>query len=126
MEYAKRFNVPFKYHSIAKNWENVRIEDLEIDREEMLMVNSIYRMRNVVDECVMENQPRDSVLKFIRKLNPDMFVHGVLNGTYNATYFPTRFREAVFHFTTLFDMFQATAKHDDDDRRFFEQEVFVR
>ncbi|CAI9268003.1 unnamed protein product [Lactuca saligna] len=126
MEYAKRFNVPFEYHSIAKNWENVRIEDLEIDPEEMLVVNSIYRMRNVVDESVVENQPRDSVLNFIRRLNPDMFVHGVLNGTYNTTYFLTRFREAVFHFATLFDMFQATAENDDEDRKLFEKEVFGR
>ncbi|KAI3678297.1 hypothetical protein L6452_37584 [Arctium lappa] len=126
MEYAKRFNVQLKYHSIAKNWENVRIEDLEIDPEEMLVVNSIYRMRNVLDETVVENSPRDSVLNFIRKLNPDMFVHGVLNGTYNATFFLTRFKEAVFHFTTLFDMFEATAKREDMDRALFEQEVFGR
>ncbi|KAL4558226.1 hypothetical protein LXL04_036424 [Taraxacum kok-saghyz] len=126
IEYARRFNVPFKYHPIAKSWENVGIEDLEIDPEEMLVVNCVYRMRNVLDETVVENRPRDRVLKFIRKLNPDMFVHGVLNGTYNVTYFPTRFRQAVLHFTTLFDMFEATAGHDDDDRKLFERDVYGR
>ncbi|KAI3750075.1 hypothetical protein L2E82_20699 [Cichorium intybus] len=125
-EYAKRFNVPFEYRSIAKNWEDVRIEDLEIDPEEMLVVNSVYRMRNVLDETVVENRPRDSVLSFIQKLNPDMFVHGVLNGIYNATYFLTRFRHAVLHFATLFDMFEATAEHEDEDRKLFEQDVYGR
>ncbi|GJW68833.1 scarecrow-like protein 14 [Tanacetum coccineum] len=125
-EYAKRFNVPFKYNSIAKNWENIRMGDLEIDPDEMLVVNSIYRMRNVPDETVVENGPRDGVLKFIRELNPDMFVHGILNGTYNATYFHTRFKEAVFHFTTLFDMFEATSEGEDKGRELFEREVFGR
>ncbi|CAI9276234.1 unnamed protein product [Lactuca saligna] len=126
IKYAKRFNVPFEYRAIAKTWENVKIEDLDIDPEEMLVVNSVYRMRNVLDETVVENRPRDSVLKFIRKLKPDMFVHGVLNGTYNATYFHTRFRQAVLHFTTLFDMFEATVEHDDEDRKLFERDVFGR
>ncbi|KAJ9565422.1 hypothetical protein OSB04_001388 [Centaurea solstitialis] len=119
MEYAKRFKVELEYHSIAKNWEDVRVEDLEIDPKEMLVVNSIYRMRNVLDETVVENSPRDS-------LNPDVFVHGVLNGAYNATFFLTRFKEVVFHFATLFDMFEATGKREDEDRVLFEREVFGR
>nr|XP_043638228.1 scarecrow-like protein 14 [Erigeron canadensis] len=126
-EYAKRFNVPFEYNSIAKNWENIAIEDLKIDPEEMLVVNSIYRMRNVLDETVVEHPPRDAVLKFIRKLKPDMFVHGVLNGAYNASYFLSRFRHAIFHFTALFDMLEATtSKSEDEDRKLIEQEVFGR
>lgn len=125
-EYCKRFNVPFKYNAIAKNFEDVGLQDLEINPDEMLVVNSIYRMRNVLDETVVENRPRDVVLNFIRELNPALFVHGVLNGNYNATYFLTRFREAVFHFTKLFDMFEATADREDNDRKLFEQEVFGR
>ncbi|XP_071741017.1 scarecrow-like protein 14 [Rutidosis leptorrhynchoides] len=127
IEYAKRFNVNIKYKSIAKNWEDVCIEDLEIDHEEMLVVNSMYRMRNVLDETVMESRPRDAVLGFIRKLNPDVFVHGVLNGTYNVNYFDTRFKEAVFHFTTLFDMLEATAAPGEDlNRELYEREVYGR
>ncbi|PWA66692.1 scarecrow-like protein 30 [Artemisia annua] len=113
-EYAKRFNVPFQYKAIAKDWENVLVEDLEINPEEILVVNCLYRMRNVPDETLVESGPRNLVLKFIRELNPQMFVHGVLNGTFNSTYFP------------LFDMFEATYGREDKDREFFEQHVLGR
>ncbi|KAM7496523.1 hypothetical protein LguiA_020937 [Lonicera macranthoides] len=124
--YCQRFNVPFKFNAIAKKWENITIEDLKIDREEMIVVNSLYRLRNVPDETVVASSPRDTVLNLVKRINPDMFILGVLNGTFNAPFFVTRFREALFHFSTLFDMFEATAQREDRDRMLFEQEVFAR
>ncbi|GLT67655.1 hypothetical protein SLA2020_399470 [Shorea laevis] len=39
-KYCERFNVPFEYHALAsQNWETIQIEDLKIDRNEMLAVN---------------------------------------------------------------------------------------
>ncbi|XP_062015233.1 scarecrow-like protein 30 [Rosa rugosa] len=123
--YCKRVNVPFEYTAIAKNWETIQYEDIKIDRDEVTVVNCLYRLKNLPDDIVLDS-PRDTVLKLIRRINPDVFIHGIVNGTYNAPFFDTRFREALYHFSSLFDMYEETLPREDPDRLLFEQEVFGR
>ncbi|XP_076930280.1 scarecrow-like protein 30 [Bidens hawaiensis] len=125
-KFCKRFNVPFKYTGIAKRWDEITIDDLDIDRSELTVVNSVNRMHNILDETVIESSPRDTVLQLIRQINPDMFVLGVLNGTHNAPFLLNRFREALFHFSTMFDIFDHTAARESKERLLYEQEVFGR
>ncbi|KAI3760495.1 hypothetical protein L1987_50890 [Smallanthus sonchifolius] len=105
-DYCKTFNVPFEYHAIAKQWDSVTLEDLRIEEDEILVVNCLYRLRNVFDESVLGSIdcPRESVLKLIKSIKLDLFIHGVVNGNYNAPFFLTRFCEAYFNFSVLFDM----------------------
>lgn len=124
--YCKRFSVPFEFSVIAKKWETIQLEDLKIDRDELTVVNCLYRLRNLPDETMVANSPRDSVLKLIKRINPDLFVHGVMNGTYNAPFFATRFREALFHFSACFDMFDATVPREDQQRFMYEKEIYGR
>ncbi|CAA2969647.1 Hypothetical predicted protein [Olea europaea subsp. europaea] len=123
-KYCKRFNVPFKFNAIAKKWETVQLEELKIDKNELLIVNSLYRLHNVPDETVIASSPRDSVLNLIKRINPDMYIEGVVNGTYNTPFFVTRFREALFHFSSMFDIFEATVPREDPDRILYEREFF--
>lgn len=125
-KYCKRFKVPFEYNCLAQKWDTIRLEDLKIDREEVTVVNCLYRMKNLSDETVTANCPRDAVLRLIRRINPSIFIHGVVNGTYNAPFFLTRFREAMFHFSSLFDMLEATVPRDDPYRLMFERGLFGR
>uniref|UniRef100_A0A5B7A2H4 Putative scarecrow-like protein 9 n=1 Tax=Davidia involucrata TaxID=16924 RepID=A0A5B7A2H4_DAVIN len=124
-KYCERFNVPFEYNAIAKKWDTIRLEDLKIERDELLVVNCLYRLRNIPDETVV-NSPRDAVLNLIKLINPDLFIHGVVNGMFNAPFFVTRFREALFHFSAMFDMFEANILREDQYRMLFEKEVFGR
>ncbi|GJX16469.1 scarecrow-like protein 30 [Tanacetum coccineum] len=127
-DYCKRFNVPFEYHAIAKKWDTVTMDDLKIDKDEILVANCLYRLRNVPDETVLGaiDCPRESVLKLIKTIKPDLFIHGVVNGNYNAPFFLTRFREAYFNFSVLFDMFEAALHREDEERLLFEKEVIGR
>ncbi|RDX82071.1 Scarecrow-like protein 14, partial [Mucuna pruriens] len=125
-KYCKRFGVPFEYHSHAQKWETIRLEDLKIDRTEVTVVNCLYRMKNLSDETVTANCPRDALLRLIRRINPNIFIHGVVNGTYNAPFFLTRFREALFHFSALFDMIEANVPREDPCRLMFEKGLFGR
>lgn len=122
--YCERFGVPFEYNAIAQKWETIKVEDLKIRKEELLVVNSLFRLQNVPDETVVVSSPRDSVLKLIHEINPEMFIHGVVNGTYNTPFFVTRFREALFQYSSLFDMYEATVEREDPNRLLFEEEVF--
>ena len=124
--YARSFNVPFEFNAIAQKWETIQIEDLKIDSDELLVVNCNVRLRNLLDETVVLESPRNMVLNLIRKMNPDIFIQAIVNGGYGAPFFLTRFREALFHFSALFDILEATVPRHILERTLLERELFGR
>ncbi|KAJ6801074.1 putative scarecrow-like protein 9 [Iris pallida] len=125
-EYAKHFNVPFEYEGISSRWEDVRIEDLAIDKDEVLVVNCLYMFRYLADETLAVDCPRDKVLNTIRRMKPDIFIHGVVNGSFSAPFFVTRFREALFFFSAIFDMLETNVPRENEQRLLSERELFGR
>ncbi|KAM7270776.1 hypothetical protein ACFE04_029990 [Oxalis oulophora] len=124
--YAKMFNVPFEFHAIAQKWDTIKIEDLKIEKDELLIVNCLYRLHNLLDETVVVESPspRNKVLNLIRKINPCVFIHGVINGSYNAPFFITRFRESLFHYSAWFDMLENNLPRDIPERTLIEREIY--
>ncbi|XP_062203885.1 scarecrow-like protein 34 [Phragmites australis] len=125
--YAREFDVPFKYQAIAASkMESIRMEDLNIDPDEVLIVNCLYQFRNLMDGSVVIESPRDIALNNIRKMQPHTFIHAVVNGSFSAPFFVTRFREALFYFSALFDVLDTTTPRDSDQRMLIEQNLFGR
>ncbi|XP_051116293.1 scarecrow-like protein 14 [Andrographis paniculata] len=124
--YAQTFKVPFEFHAIAQKWETIKIEDLKLDENEVLVVNCLYRFRNLLDETVMANSPRNIVLNLIRRMNPAVFVLGIVNGSYNAPFFITRFREALFYYSSFFDMLDANIPREIHERMLLEKTILGR
>ncbi|KZV51802.1 scarecrow-like protein 9 [Dorcoceras hygrometricum] len=122
--YAEKFNVPFEYNAIAQKWETIRMEDLKIDKDEFVVVTCLYRGRNLLDESVVAESARTAVLNLIRKINPSLFIHGVLNGAYSTPFFVTRFREVLFHFSALFDMLETNIPREKQERLLIEKDIF--
>ncbi|XP_030537392.1 scarecrow-like protein 34 [Rhodamnia argentea] len=126
-KYCERFKVPFEFHALpSRNWECIRVEDLNIRSGELVAVNCLSRFKNLYDETVEVDCPRDAVLKLIKSIKPVIFVHGISNGSYNAPFFLTRFREALFHLSAVYDMFDATIASDNDQRLVLEKEFYGR
>ncbi|XP_030504636.2 scarecrow-like protein 34 [Cannabis sativa] len=125
-KYCERFGVPFRYNAIAtKNWDCISVEDIEIESNEVVAVNCLMRFNNVLEETV-ENCPRDAVLRLIRKINPTIFVNNIVNGSYNAPFFVTRFRELMFHFSALLDMLDTNVSKENEERLMYEREFYGR
>ncbi|CDY71578.1 BnaCnng73510D, partial [Brassica napus] len=124
--YCQRYNVPFEYNGIAQKWETIKLEDLKLREGEFVAVNSLFRFRNLLDETVAVHSPRDAVLKLIKKIKPDVFIPAVLSGCYNAPFFVTRFREVLFHYSSLFDMCDTSLPRGDPMRIMFEKEFYGR
>ncbi|KAK6146912.1 hypothetical protein DH2020_017824 [Rehmannia glutinosa] len=124
--YAEKFNVPFEYNAIAQKWETIRIDGLKIEDDEFVAVTCLYRSKNLTDETVVAQSSRTVVLNLIQKINPDVFIHGVVNGTYSAPFFVTRFREVLYHFSALFDMLEANVPREIPERMLIEREIFAR
>jgi hypothetical protein len=126
-KYAQEFGVPFKYQVIATSkMETIRAEDLKLDPEEVLIVNCLYQFKNLMDESVLIESPRDIVLNNIRKMKPHVFIHAIVNGSFSAPFFVTRFREALFYYSALFDVLDATTPRDSNQRMLIEQNIFGR
>uniref|UniRef100_A0A0D3EW31 Uncharacterized protein n=1 Tax=Oryza barthii TaxID=65489 RepID=A0A0D3EW31_9ORYZ len=125
-DYAQTFNVPFEFQAIASRFEAVRMEDLHIEEDEVLIVNCMFKFKNLMDESVVAESPRNMALKTIRKMNPHVFIHGVVNGSYNAPFFVTRFREALFHYSAIFDMLETNIPKDNEQRLLIESALFSR
>uniref|UniRef100_A0ACD5WGR0 Uncharacterized protein n=1 Tax=Avena sativa TaxID=4498 RepID=A0ACD5WGR0_AVESA len=125
-DYAQTFNIPFKFHGIASQFEAVQVEDLNIEKDEILIVNCMFRFKTLMDESVVAESPRNMVLNTIRKMNPHLFIHGITNGSYNAPFFVSRFREALFHYSALFDMLEANIPRDNEQRLLIESALFSR
>ncbi|CAM0883520.1 unnamed protein product [Alopecurus aequalis] len=125
-DYAKTFNVPFKYHGIASQFEAVQVEDIHIEKDEILIVNCMFKFKTLMDESVVAESPRNMVLNTIRKMKPHVFIHGITNGSYNAPFFVSRFREALFHFSAIFDMLEANIPRNNEQRLLIESALFNR
>ncbi|KAE8804356.1 scarecrow-like protein 34 [Hordeum vulgare] len=126
-KYAHEFNVPFQYRVIARaKLESLRKEDLDIDPDEVLIVNSLLQFKNLMDESVVLESPRDVVLKNIRKMRPHTFIHAIVNGSFSAPFFVTRFREVLFFYSALFDVLDTTTPRDNEQRMLIEQNILGR
>jgi hypothetical protein len=128
--FARRHGVPLRFHGIEARWDAVSVDELSIERDEVLVVNGLFslgRMQEQEQDDVDRDSrpsPRDTVLGNVRKMRPDVFVLCVENSSYGAPLFVTRFREALFYYSALFDMMDAVAARDDDDRVLVEQHLF--
>ncbi|XP_031116251.1 scarecrow-like protein 9 [Ipomoea triloba] len=124
--YAEKFNVPFEFNAIAKQWETITVDDLKIIEGEVLVVNCIYQLRKLLDDTVVVNSlsPRDTVLKLIHELHPDVFIHGILNSACNSPLFTSRFRAALSHYSAVFDMLEVTIPREVHERMLIESYIF--
>ncbi|CAN6345347.1 unnamed protein product [Urochloa humidicola] len=124
---AGELGVPFNFYAIRKKWEEISIEDLNMDAEEVLIVNDYINFNTLMDESIFfdDPSPKDIVLHNIRKIRPDVFIQSIINKSYGSSYL-SRFRETLFYYTAIFDMFDATIPRESKLRVLLEQELFGR
>jgi len=125
-DYANMYKVPFQYQGIYSRYEDIQIEDLNIEEDEVLIINCLYRMKNLGDETVAMDSARDRVLKIMRRMNPKVFIFGILNGSYSSPFFVTRFKELLFHYSSLFDMLDVNASRGNEARKLLEGGILGR
>ncbi|CAN4114598.1 unnamed protein product [Withania somnifera] len=97
-DYAKSFNFPFE------------LEDLKLEKDEFLVVNSLYRFKNLHDETMLADSSRILILNLIREINPGIFIHEMV----------------LFHFSALFDLLEANVPCEFPERMLIEREILGR
>ncbi|KAI4385556.1 hypothetical protein MLD38_003569 [Melastoma candidum] len=126
-KYCDRFGVPFEYNAVAsQEWEKIKMEELKIRSGETIAVNCNNRLKNFIDDMGEDDSPRDAMLNLVRRINPELFVNSTQNGAYNSPFFLTRFREALFHYSGLYEMLDITMGVDSYERQIAEGEFYGR
>ncbi|XP_066338691.1 scarecrow-like protein 14 [Miscanthus floridulus] len=122
---ARELCVPLSFRSVVAPWHTVCIDDLNVEPDEVLVVNDLFNFRTLMDESIISDSPspRDVVLSNIRKMKPDIFIQAIVNGFYGTT-FLSRFREALFYHSALFDMLDATMPRESQLRLVLERDIF--
>jgi GRAS domain family len=123
-EYAKSFGVSFEYQCVASLWECISIDDLKFDGDEVLIVNSMFRFKQIKDETFAMDSPRNRVLNLIQQMKPKIFILGIFN-VYFSPLFTMRFRKVLLHYSMLFDMFDTLVPRGDKGRQLMERELLA-
>ena len=108
----------------ASRWDIIKIEDLNIDKDEIQKINCMFWMKNHGHETEAVNSARDKVLKTRRRMNPRIFISGIVNGLRSPPFFIQRFKEVMFHHTSMFDMLDANVPRDNNDTKMIERILF--
>ncbi|KAI5062705.1 hypothetical protein GOP47_0023244 [Adiantum capillus-veneris] len=123
---AAACGVPFQYTAWAGIREDLRMQDFVSpfrSADEVLVILSTSLLRYVMDETLDSSVLRSKLLKQGRDINPDVYVQGIVTGSYSTPFFTRRFREALFHFESVFDMLETFINKDTTDRLVFESEI---
>ncbi|CAN6373799.1 unnamed protein product [Urochloa humidicola] len=118
---AYEFGLPFKFDAIMMKSEKVCIGDLKTDDEEVLVINDLFNFSTLMDESVFFDHPspRDTVLNNIRNMRPNVFIQSIVNYSCGSS-FLSRFRGALYYYTALFDMLDATIPRENQLRMVLE------
>jgi len=125
--FARQCGIPFRFRCIAAKWETVCADDLDLEPDEVLVVNGLFHFGRMMDEGIDDiysPSPRDVLLGNIQKMRPHVFILCVENSLHNAPYFLGRFQEALFYYSSMFDMMDAAAPRNNDQRLLVEQDLF--
>ncbi|MCO5589108.1 hypothetical protein L7F22_043074 [Adiantum nelumboides] len=123
---AATCGVPFQYTAWAGIREDLRMQDFVSpyrSADEVLVILSTSLLRYVMDETLDSSVLRSKLLKQGRDINPDVYVQGIVTGSYSTPFFTRRFREALFHFQSVFDMLDTFIDRETTDRLVFESEI---
>lgn len=126
-KFAKLCGVPFEYIAIAKEWENITLDQLDLREREVLVVNCFFRLQNLLDNQVVPTNPRLHILKMIRTMNPKVFVTGVENASCNEPFFISRLSNTIKHYSIHFDTLDVVTSSTSEKHRIgFEKEILGR
>ncbi|KAH7432411.1 hypothetical protein KP509_07G021400 [Ceratopteris richardii] len=125
-EYAASYGVPFQFTAWAGIREEVNMQDFVSpyrSADEVLVILSTSLLRYIMDENLDSSVLRSKLLKQGRDLNPEVYVQGIVTGSYSTPYFPRRFKEALLHFESVFDMLDTFIDRQETERLIFESQI---
>ncbi|KAI3761882.1 hypothetical protein L1987_52304 [Smallanthus sonchifolius] len=118
-ELARSLNVPFEFHAVSEQLED--LEPFMFNRRvgEALAVNSVNRLQRVPGHCLW------NLLAMIRDQAPNIVTIVEQEASHNGQFFMGRFLEALHYYSAIFDSLDATFPGDSPERAKVEQYIFA-
>ncbi|XP_022751693.1 DELLA protein SLR1-like [Durio zibethinus] len=107
-ELARSVNVRFTFRGVAASrLEDIKPWMLQVNPEEAVAVNSIMQLHRLLGSDSTRNCPIETVLSWIRSLNPKIMTVVEQEANHNQPGYLDRFTEALYYYSTLFDSLEA-------------------
>ncbi|KAI4319044.1 hypothetical protein MLD38_032692 [Melastoma candidum] len=121
-KYAHANGITLEFSVVESNLENLRPEDIKVEDNEKVIVNSILQLHCVVKES---RGALNSVLQTIHELSPKVLVLVEQDSSHNGPFFLGRFMEALHYYSAIFDSLEAMLPRYDTRRAKVEQFYFA-
>ncbi|XVF16154.1 hypothetical protein REPUB_Repub10bG0007100 [Reevesia pubescens] len=118
-ELAHSLHIPFEFHPIGEQLEDIKPHMLNRRVGEALAVNAVNRLHRVPVNCL------GNLLAMIRDQAPNIVTIVEKEASHNGPYFLGRFLEALHYYSAIFDSLDASFPPDSAQRAKVEQYVFA-
>jgi histidinol-phosphate aminotransferase len=125
-EQAAEVGVPFEYRAIVTHIEHLDLRRLDLRPGETVAINSAFTLHHLPTGAGATEDLREAVISRIRALDPRIVTLIEPDAEHNALPFLPRLREALGHYTTVFDALDAVLPRTLTERYIIEQEFFGR
>lgn len=111
-ELARSVNVRFAFGGVAASrLEDVKPWMLQVGPKEAVAVNSIMQLHRLLGSDPTRGSPINTVLGWIRNLNPKIVTVVEQEANHNQPEFLDRFTEALHYYSTMFDSLETYLSH---------------
>lgn len=118
-ELAHSLNIPFEFHAVGEQLEDLKPHMFNRRVGEALAVNSVNRLHRVPGNCL------GNLLAMIRDQAPNIVTLVEQEASHNGPYFLGRFLEALHYYSAIFDSLDATFPPESAQRAKVEQYIFA-
>ncbi|XP_028780221.1 DELLA protein RGL1 [Neltuma alba] len=116
---AHNLSIPFEFHPVGEQLEDLKPHMLNRRVGEALAVNSVNRLHRVPGNCL------GNLLAMIRDQAPNIVTLVEQEASHNGPYFLGRFLEALHYYSAIFDSLDATFPPESAQRAKVEQYIFA-
>lgn len=114
--------VEFQFSIVRSTLENLKPDDITVEKGEVVVVNTILQLHCVVKES---RGALNAVLQIVHELAPKVMVVVEQDSSHNGPFFLGRFMEALHYYAAIFDSLDAVLPKYDTRRAKMEQFYFA-